>query len=140
MTASSHTSNEDAGPQTFNLIASAAAGPATATDENATDGTGQTITFQSDATPVITSGNLVLTSFAVSDAGELSYTAAPNTSGTAIFGLFLTDNVTPVHPLDDNTTDPVQITINVTPQPDPPTAVTPNYVCLLYTSPSPRDS
>ena len=119
------TSDEDEGAVgPFNLVATSAAGPATATDELA----GQVTTFRSDAVPLVTTGNLVFTSFNVSATGTLTYEVAPNTSGTATFNMWLTDDGSTANADDDNITDPVLITINVTAIADPPVPYSPNYV------------
>jgi len=123
------TSVEDGGPAgPFNLISSFAAGPATATDELVPSPTAQTATFQSDLAPVVTSGNLVFTSFNLAADGVLTYEVAANRSGTATFNMWLTDNGSTTNIGDDNITDSVLITITVTPVADPPVPVTPNYV------------
>lgn len=115
---------EDEGLRTsIPLVSSAAAGPATATDELAS----QTLTFMASA-PTVATGNLTFTSFSVSPTtGELSFEAAPNSSGSATFNLWVEDSGPSTGTLDDNASAPETITISVTAVGDPPVPVTPNY-------------
>ncbi|MEO2017314.1 MAG: right-handed parallel beta-helix repeat-containing protein, partial [Fuerstiella sp.] len=83
-------STEDVGSVgPISLAASFASGLSAATDE--TNGTAFPATVQAatfmHSTPVITSGNLTFDQFVISAAGNLTYTATPDTSGTATFGL-----------------------------------------------------
>lgn len=119
---------EDGGVEgPFDLVDTFAAGPATATDEIAASPAGQTLTFM-NSVPVATTGNLAFASLALSPTGDLTFEAVPNTSGTATFSMWLEDSGPTSHALDENTSDAVTVTINVEAQPDPPTAVTPNYI------------
>ncbi len=104
-----------------------AVGPAAATDETTIPATLQAPTFQ-HTQPVVTSGNLVFTSFAVTADGMLTYEAVANTAGTAMFNIWVTDDGPTSHLLDDNTSDQQTITINVNPVADPPVPVTGDYV------------
>lgn len=115
---------EDEGVRTsLALIDTAVTAPPTATDELAN----QSLSYLFSA-PVPVSGNLAFTSFAVSTVdGSLTFEAAPNTSGSATFDLWVQDSGPTAHALDDNTSDRVTLTITINAEPDSPTAVTPNY-------------
>ena len=101
--------NEDAGPQTVNGFATAvSAGPA--------NEAGQTLTFD-----VTTSNDGLFASLPVIDAsGNLTYTAAPNVSGTATVTVILRDNGgTALGGVDASA--PQTFVINVDPVNDAPT-------------------
>ncbi|MEQ9412041.1 MAG: GEVED domain-containing protein [Fuerstiella sp.] len=120
-------SEDDGAVGPINLVAAVAVGPVDATDETTLPATMQTPTFRSTQ-PVVTSGNLVFTQFAVSASGELTYTTLADTAGTATFDVWVTDDGPTAHPLDDNTADAVTVSLVIAAQPDPPVPVTPNYV------------
>jgi hypothetical protein len=105
-------SNEDAGPQTVNGLATAiTAGPA--------DESGQTLSFS--LTPNGTTGDLAFSSGpAIDPSGNLTYTASPNTNGTATFNVVLTDSGSNTPP-NDNTSATLSFTITVNAVNDPPT-------------------
>jgi subtilisin-like proprotein convertase family protein len=76
-------SAEDAGPQALAFLAGVATGP--------NPEPGQTVTFT--VAVIGTTGTLAFTSIpAIDAAGNLTYTAAPNTSGTATVTVFATDD------------------------------------------------
>ncbi|MGB3464500.1 MAG: Ig-like domain-containing protein, partial [Cyclobacteriaceae bacterium] len=83
------TINEDAGLQTI-------ANFATAIDEGgSTDEDSQTLTF--NVTQTTSTGNLAFANVpTISESGELTYSAAANTNGTATFSVTLSDDGTPV--------------------------------------------
>jgi hypothetical protein len=110
--------NEDAGPRTVTgFAAGMRAGPVTATDE-----TGP-LTFI--VMPSGSTGDLSFSSAPAIDAGtgNLSYTAAANTSGTATFNVTLQDNGSNVTP-NVNTSEPQTFTITVNASNDPPIVTT----------------
>ena len=102
------TVNEDAGAQTVNSFATNfQPGPATATDE-----TGQTLVGYT-VTQTGTTGNLAFSSGpAINNAGQLTYTASANTSGTATFNVVATDSGSGTAP-NVNQSAPVSFTITV---------------------------
>lgn len=129
LNSTSVSSNEDdptVGP--IDLIDTVAVGPVDATDETTLAATLQTPLFEATP-PVVINGNLVFLSFNVSATGDLTYTAAPNTAGTAMFDIRVLDSgPTTAHPDDDNESDYQTVTIVVNSLPDPPVPVTPNYI------------
>lgn len=104
-------SDEDAGPQIVEVMAfNVAPGPASATDE-----TGQALTF--DVTVAGTSGGLAFSTPPAIDpvTGALTYTAAPNTSGTATINVFLRDSGSGAAPSSNiSSTQSFRITVNPT--------------------------
>lgn len=130
LTATNISSNEDEGPiGPISLVASSAAGPATATDETAAPPAGQSLTFLADAAPAVTAGDtLVFTQFAVDSAGVLTYETAADTFGTATFNLWVVDDGPTANAGDDNQSQLQLVTITVNAVADAPVPVTPNYV------------
>ena len=98
-------------------------GPSTATDERQS----QSVTFT--VTPA--SGNpsgLLQTAPTISPLGVLSFTPVPDAVGSAVFVVTAVDNgnSVPPQPGDDNTSDPVTLTIALRPVNDPPRPVNTN--------------
>lgn len=120
--------NEDAGPQSVPGFAiNYSPGPATAADEQ-----GQVATYI--LIPVSTTGGLTFSAGpAISAAGELTYTAAPNSFGSATFIVQVNDGGGTANGGQD-TSAPRNMTILVNPVNDPPTA-TPDAVTLNWNSP-----